>query len=329
MGKNKEYSAGNGKKWAIFFAIVVLVAIVVVVVILAIPPNTYNAVETLNRTATTSYLTVNSEKESYQAFKEKMGKNTVVSAYQQELANIEVLSGSIDIILDFHNEYLVFAKDNKNLKNNYKAIKEGLEKSKESQKKLVKLVNKINKLSETSSTYLKGAMVDFREEFVDYLKSCKRAIGGLENAYSGSLGKVTFNNPASTLILNVVNDYMTVLLKDFKDLEKLDTKSYTMDNYVLAYTDLGLAGKIQNFHKFVSDNLAVELNEEIHDYYFNSEIREKYENLNEFYKLYSEKNTVNIISSMNQVGNITKKYTGVIDKDQAFENICKFIKGEL
>ena len=54
MGKNKDYSTGNAKRWAVVFGIIVLVAIVVVVIIMAIPPNTYNAIQTLNRTATTS-----------------------------------------------------------------------------------------------------------------------------------------------------------------------------------------------------------------------------------------------------------------------------------
>ena len=50
MGKNsKGYSTGGGKKALIGVALFVLVAIVVVIILLCIPPNTYNAVQTLNR----------------------------------------------------------------------------------------------------------------------------------------------------------------------------------------------------------------------------------------------------------------------------------------
>ena len=329
MGKDKkDYSSGSGKKWGIFFGIVVLVAIIVVVIILAIPPNTYNAVEILNRTSSSSYLTVESENEAFKAFKEKMGQNTVVSGYQTELNDIETMADSINIILDFHNEYLVLAKNNKNLKKNYKAIKNGLKEAKESQKRLVNTVEKINKLSKNSSTYLKGAMVDYREDFIKYLKNCKRAIGGLENAYTGSLGDVTFNNLASKIILNTVNDYIEVIYDDFVELKEKDTKSYSMTDYSAEYQNLALSSKINLLNTFVKAKLEDETNKEIENYYFLSDIQESYENLNEYFDIAEEKNLVIVIDSINSAGNITAEFEGEGESAYA-EAISKFIKGGL
>ena len=66
MGKNsKGYSTGGGKKALIGVALFVLVAIVVVIILLCIPPNTYNAVQTLNRATETTFLARDAEKNEF------------------------------------------------------------------------------------------------------------------------------------------------------------------------------------------------------------------------------------------------------------------------
>lgn len=324
---NKSYNSGTAKKWAVFLGIVVLVAIIVVVVILAIPPNTYNAVETLNRTSATSYLTSKSEQEEFNAFKTKIasGKNSIDN-YGQELNDVEKIAQSIDLILDFHNDYLVFAKDNKNLKNNYKAIKEGLQDAKNSQKELASLISKTNELSDSSTSYLKGAMVDYREEFVDYLKACTRAIEGLENAYSGSLGNVTFNNQASSLILNTINDYLQVITEKFETLVKQDVKSFKMTDYTDLYQELGLQTKVEFFNAFTNKNLN---SNDIELFYFEDALQEKYSKLIEFFTVYQEPNSLSLIESMKVVegsSSITKTYEGELDAS-LYELVCEFLKG--
>ena len=330
MGKSAENS-GKAKKWAIFTAIVVLVAVIVVVIILAVPPNTYNAVEMLNRTSSSSYLTVYSEQVEFANFRTKVSTSAVVG-YTQELYDIEKTAKAIDIILDFHNDNLVFAKENKNLNKNYKSIKEGLQDAKDIQKKLVNIVSKTNKLSDSSSTYLQSAIVDYREQYLKYLKACKRAIGGLENAYNGSQGKVLYINQASTLILNTVNDYMDVLVSQYNDLVKADLKGGNMTAYTQEYAQLGIKAKTDNFYKFVVSNVQNGFVDDTYNYYFESTVKQQYDELNEFFTLYSEKNTKPLIESMETVGTqnvITKTYDGVSDSNGVFEKMCKFLKGGL
>ena len=264
--------------------------------------------------------------------KTKINSASVANSYTQEVYDIEMLTGTVDKILDYYNDYLIFAKDNKNLKNNYKAIKEGLNDAKESQRKLVKIIEKTNKLSDESTTYLQNAMVDFRKEYRNWLKHQIRAIGGLENAYTGSLGKVTFNNDASKLILNTVNDYLSSILTNFNNLVKTDIKGANINTYKSNYARYGLTAKINLFDQFVNKNVnSATSTHDIEDYYFNSSIQEKYTTLNEFFKVYSEKNTRSIIDSIQTSEasyTITKTYEDVTDEKGTFNAICKFIKGE-
>lgn len=328
MGKSKgssDYSTGNGKKWSIFLAIIVLVAIVVVVIILAIPPNTYNAVETLNRTSQTTFLTVENDRIQYDKFKTKINAS-IVNPYTTELYDIEKLTVAVDVMLDFHNDYLIFAKDNKTFKKNYKEIKNNLNNSKNSQKKLVDIIEKTNKLSDESSTYLQSAMIDFRKEYLYWLKYSKKAINALENVYSGSLGDVSFNNSASTLILNTANDYLEVILDEVDYITQSDYKGANITAYSTAYKNSALHGKIANFFSFVVKNLP---SNNISNFYFDNAIQEKFENLNTFFELYSQSNLIEIIDSIDSDGAIFNIYEGIEDENGVYGSMCLFLRGGL
>lgn len=327
MAKKKrgssDYSAGNGKRWSVILGIIVLVAIIVVVIIIAIPPNTYNAVETLNRASKTNYLSSATEQTAFDKFEEKMTS----SVYLQEVQDIEKMSKSVDIILDYYNDYLVFAKDNKTFKNNYKTIKENLEEAKENQKKMSSIISKTTKLSDVSSTYLQNSMIDFRRAYVKYLKNCKSAIGGLENVYAGSLGNVTFNNTASKLILNTVNDYISVIVSNFGSLAKADVKDGSTSGYAEKYQELALTKKIDYFNDFLLTYLS-DSNHDIETYYFQTSVQEKYSLLNEFFTLYSQKNLKGVINSIQASGTIAFVAPDeVVDTNGAFAGVVNFIGG--
>lgn len=326
MGKNSEYSSGTGKRWAVIVGIIALVAIVVVVIIMAIPPNTYNAVETLDRVSQTAYLTTANEQTEFDKFKTKVS-TSVVGQYTQELNDMQYIAYSVNAILDYHNDYLVFAKDNKTFKNNYKNIKEGLTDAKESQKKLNKILADTNELSNESSTYLQSAMVDYRNEFFKWLKSSKRAIGGLENTYAGSLGEVSFNNPASDLILDVINDYMDVLVEYYDKLIEFDVKGGNVSDYAAKYAEFGLTYKIRCFYSFIARYLYNNnSNYYIAKYYFDTNIQNNIKLYNEFFTLYQVEDTTELIASISSSG-ITKIYEGVTDENSAYFAICKFVQG--
>ena len=329
MGKKAthDYSSGTGKRWLIILGVLVLIAIIVVVIIIAIPPNTSKAIEALNTTSKTSYLSSTSEQNEFNKFRTKVNTSTV-NAYTIEIDSISILSDTIDDVLDYYNNYLVFAKDSKVLKNNYKDIKEGLEDAKESQKRMNKILAKTNELSNQSYSYLKNALVDYRKAFADYLNSCNRTIVALKKVYAGSLGEVSFNNPASEFILNTTNDYIDVIGENFNTLIKRDIKGGDIATYNTVYSELGLSAKINLFNTFVKNFLNNENNTyDIENYYFDSNLQNKYDLLNEFFEIYSQENAKEIIDSINSSSEITKIFEGVTDENGTYDAICSFLKG--
>lgn len=318
MGQEKKGGSG-GKKLAVTLSILILLAIVVVIIIVSIPANTQNAVQTLNRAVERNYLSSVDEQVEYNRFRNKISSSTV-GVYAGELDDIEILTNKIGETLDFYDDYLVFAKGNATLQKNYKAIKEGLQNALNSQKRLEQMVAETNKLSDNSSTYLKSAIVDFREEYLNYLSSSKRAIKGLSNVCKNSLGKTTFTNSATNLRLDIVNDYLTVIEKQFKAIIEIDVKGSDISKYNLKYKELNIKGKIACF-----DNFNVEV---VNDYYFDEQVEEEYAKLIQFYEIYGEKDTVMLIDSIE--GNapnytISKVYEGITDTDGVLDAMKDFI----
>lgn len=328
MGKNKgssDYSTGSSKKWSIFLAVIVLIAIIVVIIVLAIPPNTYNAVQTLNRTSQTTFLTIENDKIQFDKFKTKIDAS-IVNSYTDELYKIQELTIAIDEVLDYHSQYLIFVTNNKTLKNNYKPIKNNLNNVKNAQKRMVEIMESTNKLSDDSSTYLQSAMIDFRKEYSSWLSASKNAINALKNVYIGSMGDVSFNNTASSMILNTVSDYLTIISEDFDYLVEVDVKGASIVIYNTAIANISLLGKIQSFTQFVDKYI---FNEEVENYYFDKNIEEKYTKLNSFFEIYPEENLTAIIDSINTNGEITKTYQDIEDSENVYTDICNFVKGGL
>lgn len=326
---DKGYSTGNAKKWAVMMGIVVLIAVIVVVVILCIPPNTYNAVETLNRTTQTSFLSSESEKVSYDKFENKLSQSRV-NYYVQEFADIQILAESLQEVLDFYNDYLLFAEDNKTLQENYKTIKNGLNDASQSQQKLVSIISEANKLSaESTSTYLQGAVIDFRREFMNWLNYYCSAINGLNNSFKGSMGNILENNSASQFILNTVDDYLAIIKQDFQDVVNYDKKGVMQEyDYKGVYK---ATVKIKGFSLYVDKYLSTSSNNsEIKTYYFNNDLITKYQKLNNFFTLYNETNLQKIINSMKLTSGeieISFVYENVVDDSGVYDAIKIFVKG--
>ena len=293
MGKNsKGYSTGGGKKALIGVALFVLVAIVVVIILLCIPPNTYKAVQTLNRATETTFLARDAEKNEFNEAELSIS-GSAFSKYSNEFASIETLTNSVNAVLEFYNSKLIFANVDKNLKRNYKPIKNNLNSAKDSKDKLVNMINDINTEGKTSSDPYRYKLIDFRREYTYWLKCNQSAISALKNAYLGSMGDILENNPATSAVLNAVDNYLSVIISDFEKTNDTDKKTTDVSEY-----NYKGAGKINNFKKFVDVNLVRKTN--IAGYYFSDAIQAKFDVLSTF--LGVEKNFVKAVESITESG---------------------------
>ena len=173
MAEKKEYTTGS-RKWLIILSVLVLVAIIAVVIVLLVPGNTYSMVEVLHSHSTTSFLNVDntSERENYDKLKAEF--DIAVTGYKQEVEDIETLSQTINNVLDFYDEYTIFAKNNGTLTQNYKSIKSNLNKASRLQDDMNEEIVTLISLSDNSDTYQRNAWIDLRELYMSTgLQVCK------------------------------------------------------------------------------------------------------------------------------------------------------------
>ncbi len=297
--KSKDYSVGNPKKGLTLLAIVVLIAIIIVLIIIFIPANTSNAKVILHNVTSTSYLQDKEEITSYEKIGEKL-QNSTKNYYMEEYNNVPILSSTIDKVLEFYDEYLVFAKDNKVLSNNYSAIKKNLNKVISQQKKLNNIVKNVVNLEQDSDSYLQNLWIDYREEYANWLEYNANAISALSKCYEGCFENTLTNNKASKIVLDTINDYLSSIINGYNNIVSSDLRN---SNNVYTYS---LNGQILSFSNFV-EKYIVDYSE-ITNYYFNDSIKTKYDTIIKFYENFEQESFIVLIQSMDNSGNITKTF---------------------
>lgn len=302
MAEKKDYTTGS-RKWLIVLSVLVLVAIIAVVIVLLVPGNTYSMVEVLHSHSTTSFLNVDntSERENYDKLKAEF--DIAVTGYKQEVEDIETLSQTINNVLDFYDEYTIFAKNNGTLTQNYKSIKSNLNKASRLQDDMNEEIVTLISLSDNSDTYQRNAWIDLRVIYVDWLESMQNAITRLNTCYQNCFDPSLTNNTASTLVLNAVDDYISVITDDFNDLIENDQKSSSIESY--NYT---MNGRIKLFEAFVNARLT---STNFVNYIFYQRIKNFYDDVNQFYTVYSQEDFKYLLDSIAPNGAFTENFDDV------------------
>lgn len=302
MAEKKDYTTGS-RKWLIVLSVLVLVAIIAVVIVLLVPGNTYSMVEVLHSHSTTSFLNVDntSERENYDKLKAEF--DIAVTGYKQEVEDIETLSQTINNVLDFYDEYTIFAKNNGTLTQNYKSIKSNLNKASRLQDDMNEEIVTLISLSDNSDTYQRNAWIDLRVIYVDWLESMQNAITRLNTCYQNCFDPSLTNNTASTLVLNAVDDYISVITDDFNDLIENDQKSSRIESY--NYT---MNGRIKLFEAFVNARLT---STNFVNYIFHQRIKNFYDDVNQFYTVYSQEDFKYLLDSIAPNGAFTENFDDV------------------
>ena len=302
MAKKKDYTTGS-RKWLIILSVLVLVAIIAVVIVLLVPGNTYSMVEVLHSHSTTSFLNVDntSERENYDKLKAEF--DIAVTGYKQEVEDIETLSQTINNVLDFYDEYTIFAKNNGTLTQNYKSIKSNLNKASRLQDDMNEEIVTLISLSDNSDTYQRNAWIDLRVIYVDWLENMQNAIARLNTCYQNCFDPSLTNNTASTLVLNAVDDYISVITDDFNDLIENDQKSSRIESY--NYT---MNGRIKLFEAYVNARLT---STNFVNYIFHQRIKNFYDDVNQFYTVYSQEDFKYLLDSIAPNGAFTENFDDV------------------
>lgn len=315
--ENKDYKVGSPKKWLIAVGILVLIAIIVVIIVLCVPGNTYSAVERLRKASQTSFLRSQTEQANYTRFRQKIGATVTLGYYAIELEDIQTTVEATNKVIDFYDDYLVLATDNKTLSRNYKTIRNNFEDAQEAQEDMNGFIADGLNLQDNSETYLKNIYIDFRGAYVDYISSMTKAIDALSNCYQGCFIDNLSNNLASTLILNSVDNYLTVITGDYAELVDKDVKGGNFDSYEYETT-----GKITAYSEFVDSYILNR--QEIVEYNFNTSLQDKYQTINSFFEVFAQTDFVSVIDSIDDELNITKTFE-VEDSSGIYDTVKTFL----
>lgn len=314
----KDYKASGAKKWLILFSFFMLVAVVVVGVILFIPANTYSMIESLQENEENFLFEDEKDKIHFENFTTKITSNATLSYYSNEIQNVEILVQSMSEVLGFYNDYLVFAKNNKTLSNSTKSINKYIANAKDLKKTIASLLEETEKLEVNSDTYLKNSWIDFRKNFTNYLENYYRLYISLSKCYENCFDESFNKNTASSTILGATNDYISVIISDYKILNTNDKKgSTTQGSY--SYNS---GNKINCFKLFVQNYLVNK--SEILQYLYTASIQTKYEKIGKFFTVYNEMDFKNVIKNINDSG-ISNPYTDVSDEENVFAIVKNFL----
>ena len=315
--ENKDYKVGSPKKWLVAIGILVLIAIIVVIIVLCVPGNTYSAVERLRKASQTSFLRSQTEQANYARFRQKIGATVTLGYYAIELEDIQTTVEATNKVIDFYDDYFVLATDNKTLSRNYKTIRNNFEDAQEAQEDMNGFIADGLNLQDNSETYLKNIYIDFRESYVDYISSMTKAIDALSNCYQGCFIDNLSNNLASTLILNSVDNYLTVITGDYAELVDKDVKGGNFDSYEYETT-----GKITAYSEFVDSYILNR--QEIVEYNFTASLQDKYQTINSFFEVFAQTDFVSVIDSIDDELNITKTFE-VEDSSGIYDTVKTFL----
>lgn len=312
------------KKWLIVIAILVLIAIIVVTIILCIPGNPKSAVEALKKEEKSGLLQNSTTQSLYDNFEQVVAESSI-SSYSQEMQDVETILLNIEVIVDKYTDYAIFFEENEYFYDNYKPLTNSLNEIQNYKSEIVSELETVkNEYNKDSSDFLRKSWINVRENFVNMLDKYCTAFSTYRDIFLNSYFGLE-QNLASSLTVNAVSDYLSVLRDDFKDLAKKDTADKNFTDYSYSNRVITIA-----FDTFVIKT-EQEISGDINNYYFDETISQKYEKINSFYSVYNQKNLYQVISSAYlNIDTITfvKVFEGITDNEGTYLALKEFLGGQ-
>ncbi len=312
------------KKWLIVIAILVLIAIIVVTIILCIPGNPKSAVEALKKEEKSGLLQNSTTQSLYDNFEQVVAESSI-SSYSQEMQDVETILLNIEVIVDKYTDYAIFFEENEYFYDNYKPLTNSLNEIQNYKSEIVSELETVkNEYNKDSSDFLRKSWINVRENFVNMLDKYCTAFSTYRDIFLNSYFGLE-QNLASSLTVNAVSDYLSVLRDDFKDLAKKDTADKNFTDYSYSNRVITIV-----FDTFVTKT-DQEISGDINNYYFDETISQKYEKINSFYSVYNQKNLYQVISSAYlSIDTITfvKVFEGITDNEGTYLALKEFLGGQ-
>ncbi len=292
----------KSKKWIIVLSVVILVAIAITLIIVFLPKNVSNAVERTNTQTQSMFLKQDKNKKLYKDFQTKITNIEAINkVYGQETQNVYTLTLAINQIMDFYNDYIVFAEDKSTFQSNYGVIMKNYDVANTEQKKMEDVIVKVmQELGDQDNTFFESYWKEFRGYYVKYLNCYVTVINSLCEIYKDCVPNGILANQLTNLVLDNVDNYLNLINKDF---EKSTYKIQYLNNFI-SYLDIK------------NNNVLIKYN-------FSEELQESYSLISTFETIYGKDKTLSsVIDSINENGftfeSVSADSKGVLDKTKTF-----------
>lgn len=292
----------KSKKWIVILSVVILVAIAITLIIVFLPKNVSNAIERTNTQTQSMFLKQDKNKKMYRDFQTKITSVEAINKeYGQETQDVYTLTLIINEVMDFYNEYIVFAENKSSFQANYGTIMKNYDVANSEQKKMENVIVKVmQELGPQDNTFFESYWKEFKGYYVKYLNSYVAVINSLCEIYKDCVPNGILANELTNLVLDNVDNYLNAINKDF------EKATY----------------KIQYLNKFKT-YLNVDTNKVLIKYNFNETLQEDYNLISTFENVYGEGKTLSsVIESINEDGfafeSVSGDSKGVLEKTKTF-----------
>lgn len=253
----EKKSSGKGKKILIIAIVLVLIVGLVLGLVFLLPKGKSTA-DNFKEVASITIADNEEAKADYALFETKVDETEGVKHYAAEIDALRLIVVAADEVVDFYNEYYVFAENN-----SYNGeIEAALSQIKDSQKNLNSIMTDAKPtLVDAGISHVQNVWIDYRVEYLNFVQGMQKLFANMNKAYHEAMGNATVTNAASRAILNTIDSYMTVIVRDVQKLVDINVKGSKSETYTLGNLD----AKALSFALFVVRNIQDRSN--IESYY--------------------------------------------------------------
>jgi len=288
----------KGKKWTIALAVLVLIAVVAVILIVCLPKNINDIKDRAFKEQEISFLQSDEELNLFNSFQSKIAKSA--SQFNKNAEDAKTVSYMLVNVLDFYNDYLVFARDSKTFQSQYRVVLDSFNNANSYQKSMTAILKEVEDyVGPDGTTYITGAWPKFEKEYKKYLESYVKALEGLGKIIVDSLPKGIKNNAFSNLVINTTTDYLNAV-------------STAKENYsfIVKYANRFITKYVVN-------------TTEIENYEFSENLKLATTKINKFKTIYNDRIS-SVIRSIDETGivykNIEADDSGILVSLKSFLN---------
>ena len=187
MAEKEKKKGGKLKKLIIALVAISIVVGIVLAIVLSSPKGNKGIIRSLDNVSSISMIDNEESKAEYEAFTQKLSSDANTSHYAVEVLYTSSLSSAVNYVIDYYNDYYIFAKGNKVRKKQDNNIRKALKEIKSLEKQLNKILAESKNID--SSIHMQNKWIAYRKAYAKQFDAYAKLFKALNKVYHGSAVK--------------------------------------------------------------------------------------------------------------------------------------------